>query len=199
MLDYAQFPHNLLLQLILFAISANEFIFFLFLQKRLHMPMLHKLQKILLKKALIKAKVIKGDGNLDEYKYIDAIFRSISVCKLICLECERFFEEPAEHIELEYGSFPDKHILHFLIDGIRLLMSFDGDSKKWTVTRVFLGSFEGYEEIIAKHSLPYLFKYPNPEYGDFLIEGIPSTKDIFVFQLADEKIKELEYEYEFFY
>ena len=160
--------------------------------------MLKSGQKILLKKALIKANVIKGDGNSEEYEYINAIFNTIYLYKLICLECERFFEEPSEHIELEYGEFPDKHILHFLVDGIRLLMTYDENAKKWTATRVFLGSFKGFEEVIQRHDLPYLFKYPNPEYGEIL-EGIPPTKDIFVFQLVQEKIKELEYEYEFIY
>jgi len=158
----------------------------------------HRLQKGLLKKTLIKANIIKGNNSSKEYKYISAVLNSISRYDLICLECERFFEDPTEHIGLEYGSFPDTHILHFLVDGIRLLMSYDDNSKKWTVIRVFLGSFEGFEEIIRRHNLPYLFKYPNPEYGDTL-EGIPSTKDVFVFQLGHEKIKELEYEYEFIY
>lgn len=166
------------------------------------MTMLYRLQKTLLRKALIKANVIKGDGNSKEYKYTSAVLNSISMYNLICLECERFFEDPAEHIALEYGAFPDKHILHFLVDGIRLLMSYDDNSKKWIATRVFLGSFEGFEEIVQNYNLPYLFKYPNPEYSDVFIEEIlSSTKDIFVFQLVDEKVKELEleYEYEFIY
>ena len=158
------------------------------------MSVKHKLEK-----ALIAAKIIEGDDNIEKCNYTSAIYQSISLDKLICFECKKIFEDPAKYIELEYGAFPDEHILYFMIDEIRLLMSYDDDTKKWTATRVFLMAFEGLEKIVQAHDLEYLFKYPNPEYDSLItLEGIRPTKDIFVFHVIPEKIKKLE-EHEYAY
>lgn len=158
---------------------------------------LNKLQKTILERALIKAKIISTDASPKmSTNYTQCILHVIDVYRLTCLASERFYEAPSEYISLEYGVLPDKHIIHFLIDGVRLLMSCDEKSGIWSATRVFIGDFEGFENTVQKHGLQYLFKYPNSDYGNTFLYGIRPTQDVWVYKLDCLKGKELEFEYE---
>lgn len=168
--------------------------------KTMSLNELHKISlEISLGRALIKAQIISDNtSHKAAHNYTKRILHAIDVYKLNCLVYERFYKNPSEYISLEYGTFPEKHIIHFIVDGIRLLMSCDEKSGIWTATRVFIGDFEGFENTVQKHKLRYLFKYPNPDYESTLLYGIRPTQDVWVYQLDCLKVKELECEYELY-
>lgn len=121
-----------------------------------------------LKNALIGANIIRGDNSENETLYVDAVFDAIKDDDMFGY-VENYtltdaFINP-ETIEFAFESFPNAHILDFFADDCRLLMFQFDNQKEWQAKRVFLGNWEGHEKIVEKYKMPFLFEYPNPEYG----------------------------------
>jgi len=121
-----------------------------------------------LRNALIGANIILGDNSENEALYVDAVYSAVEGDEMFGY-VENYTLTDAyinpENIAFAFEKFPSAHVLDFFADDCHLLMFQFDNQKEWQAKRVFLGCWEGHEKIVEKYKMPFLFEYPNPEYG----------------------------------